>query len=75
MLKEEATVIKELFQNSDSDDFNTFNGWLDYWKITYSVKERRIVWTILAVFLKLYWTKCYLRKENKQGVAKNQSNV
>ena len=43
MLKEEATAIKELFQNSDFDDFSASDGWLDCWKITSSVKERRIV--------------------------------
>ena len=41
MLKEEAMAIKEQLQNSDFDDFN--DGWLDCWKTTYSVKERRIV--------------------------------
>ena len=42
MLKQEAMVIKEQLQNSDSDDFSASDGWLECWK-TYSVKERRIV--------------------------------
>ena len=43
MLKEEAMAIKEQLQNSDFDDFSASDGWLDRWKTTYSVKERRIV--------------------------------
>ena len=43
MLKEEAMAIKEQLQNSDFDDFSVSDGWLDCWKTTYSVKERRIV--------------------------------
>ena len=43
MLKEEAMAIKEQLRNSDFDDFSASDGWLDYWKTTYSVKERRIV--------------------------------
>ena len=43
MLKEEAMAIKEQLQNSDFDDFSASDGWLDCWKTTYSVKERRIV--------------------------------
>ena len=34
MLKEEAMAIKEQLQNSDFDDFNTSDGWLDCWKTT-----------------------------------------
>ena len=43
MLKGEAMAIKEQFQNSDFVDFSASDGWLDCWKTTYSVKERRIV--------------------------------
>jgi len=43
MLKEEAMAIKEQLKNSDFDDFRASDGWLDRWKTTYSVKERRIV--------------------------------
>ena len=43
MLKEDAMAIKEQLQNSDFDDFSTLDGWLDCWKTTYFVKERRIV--------------------------------
>ena len=34
MLKEEAIAIKEQLQNSDFDDFNASDGWLDCWKTT-----------------------------------------
>ena len=43
MLKEEAIAIKEQLQSSDFDEFSASDGWLDCWKTTYSVKERRIV--------------------------------
>ena len=43
MLKEEAMAIKEQHQSSNFDDFSTSDGWLDCWKTTHSVKERRIV--------------------------------
>ena len=43
VLKEEAMTIKEQLQNSDFDNFITWDIWLDCWKTTYSVKERRIV--------------------------------
>ena len=43
MLKEETIAIKEQLQNSDFDDFSATDGWLDCWKTTYSVKERRTV--------------------------------
>ena len=36
-------AIKGQLQNSDFDDFSASDGWLDCWKTTYSVKERRIV--------------------------------
>ena len=36
-------AIKGQLQNSDFDDFSALDGWLDCWKTTYSVKERRIV--------------------------------
>ena len=43
MLKEEAIAIKYQLRNNDFDDFSASDGWLDCWKTTYSVKERRIV--------------------------------
>ena len=43
MLKEEAMAIKEQLQNMDFDDFSAWDGWLDCWKTTYSVKEPCIV--------------------------------
>ena len=43
MLKAEALAIKEKLQNSYLDNFSASDGWLDYWKTTYSVKERCIV--------------------------------
>ena len=43
MLKEEAIAIKDQLRNNDFDDFSASDGWLDCWKTTYSVKERRIV--------------------------------
>ena len=43
MLKEEAMEIKEQLKIIDFDDFRASDGWLDLWKTTYSVKERRIV--------------------------------
>ena len=92
MLNGEAMAIKQQLQNNDFDDFSASDGWLDCWKRTYSVKQRRIVggagdvstkmvtswmerineltegeathwktfgiWISLAVFLKLYRTKC-----------------
>ena len=42
ILKEEAMAIKEQLQSSNFDDFSASDGWLDCWKTTYSVKERRI---------------------------------
>ena len=36
-------AIKEQLQDSDFVDFSTSDGWLDCWKTTHSVKERRIV--------------------------------
>ena len=43
MLKEEAMAIKEQLKSSDFDNFRASDGWLDRWKTTYSVKERRVV--------------------------------
>ena len=43
ILKEEVKTIKERFWNIDFDEFSPSGGWLDCWKTTYSVKERRIV--------------------------------
>ena len=43
MLKEVAIFIKENLKKSDYDDFGASDGWLDGWKSSYSIKERRIV--------------------------------
>ena len=43
MIKEEAMLVKERLQNSDYDGFNASDGWLDGWKTSYAIKERRIV--------------------------------
>ncbi|XP_057299445.1 tigger transposable element-derived protein 4-like [Hydractinia symbiolongicarpus] len=43
MLKEEAIAIKEQLKSSKFDDFKASDGWLDRWKSTFSIKERRIV--------------------------------
>ena len=34
---------KNQLQNSDLDDFFTSYGWLEKWKATYAIKEKRIV--------------------------------
>ena len=43
MVKEEAMLVKERLQNSDYDCFNASDGWLDGWKTSYAIKDRRIV--------------------------------
>ena len=43
MLKEEAMALKEKLQNSDYDSFQASDGWLDGWKASYAIGERRIV--------------------------------
>ncbi|XP_057305270.1 tigger transposable element-derived protein 6-like [Hydractinia symbiolongicarpus] len=43
MLKEEVIAIKEQLKSSEFDDFKASDGWLDRWKSTFSIKERRIV--------------------------------
>ena len=36
-------AIKEQLQKSDFDNFSNSDSWLDCWKTTYSIEERRIV--------------------------------
>ena len=43
LLKEEAMEIKIKLQNSDLDGFVASDGWLEKWKSTYAIKEKRIV--------------------------------
>ena len=43
MLKEEVMDLKEKLQNSDYDSFHASDGWLDGWKASYVIRERRIV--------------------------------
>ena len=43
MYKGEAMAIKKQLQNSNFDNFSASDGWLDCWKATYSVKQRRIL--------------------------------
>ena len=35
--------IKNQLQNSDVDGFVASDGWLEKWKATYAIKEKRIV--------------------------------
>ena len=43
LLKEEAMKIKNQLQNSDFDGLVASDGWLEKWKATYAIKEKRIV--------------------------------
>ena len=43
MLKEEAMEIKKQLNDSALDGFVASDGWLDKWKASYAVKEKRIV--------------------------------
>ena len=43
LMKEEAMEIKNQLQNSDLDGFVASDGWLEKWKATYAIKEKRIV--------------------------------
>ena len=43
LLKEEAMEIKSQFQNSNLDGFVASDRWLEKWKATYAIKEKRIV--------------------------------
>ena len=43
LLKEEPMETKNQLQNSDLDGFVALNGWLEKWKATYAIKEKRIV--------------------------------
>ena len=43
LLKEEAMEIKNQLENSDLDGFFASDGWLEKWKATYTIKEKRIV--------------------------------
>ena len=42
LLKEEAMEIKNQLQNSGLDGFVASDGWLEKWKATYAMKEKRI---------------------------------
>ena len=39
--KEEAINIKDLLNNSDLNDFKASEGWLDKWKLSYSIPEKQ----------------------------------
>ena len=41
--EEEAMEIKNQLQNSDFDGFVASDGWLEKWKATYAIKEKRMV--------------------------------
>ena len=43
LLKEEAMEIKIQLQNRDLDGFVASDGWLEKWKATYAIQEKRIV--------------------------------
>ena len=43
LLKEETMEIKNQLQNSDLDGFVGSDGWLEKWKATYVIREKRIV--------------------------------
>ena len=43
MLKDKTMAVKEKLQNSDYDSFHASDGWLDRWKASYAIRERRIV--------------------------------
>ena len=42
LLKEEAMKIKNLLKNPDLNDFKVSEGWLDTWKLSYSIHEKQI---------------------------------
>ena len=42
MLKEEALEIKKHLNNDDFLTFAAANGWLEKWKISYGIREKRV---------------------------------
>ena len=42
LLKEEVINIKGLLNNPDLNDFKDCEGWLDKWKLSYSIREMQI---------------------------------
>ena len=42
MLKEEALEIKKHLNSDKFLIFTAFNGWLEKWKISYGIKEKRV---------------------------------
>ena len=41
MLKEEALEIKKHLNNDEFLTFTASNGWLEKWKISYGIREKR----------------------------------
>ena len=50
MLKEEAMNIKDLLNNPDLNDFKASEGWLDIWKLSYSIREKQISGNVSEFF-------------------------
>ena len=42
MLKEEAMEIKKCLEKVEFKNFTASNGWLEKWKISYGVRERKV---------------------------------
>ena len=42
MLKEEALEIKKHLNNDEFLTFTASNGWLEKWKISYDIREKRV---------------------------------
>ena len=42
MLKEEAMEIKKCLDKVEFKNFTASNGWLEKWKISYGVRERKV---------------------------------
>ena len=42
MLKEKAMEIKKCLDNVEFKNFSASNGWLEKWKISYGVRERKV---------------------------------
>ena len=51
LLQEEAVKIKERLDKEEINDFTASNGWLESWKKTYGVREKRL-WEKLMTFLR-----------------------
>ena len=43
MLKEEVLEIKKHLNNDEFLTFFTSNGWLEKWKISYGIREKRVI--------------------------------